>query len=496
MNGIQAFREAVLTSDVLDDTHNFSDWGSRTTRYDIFWAFFENTAYRNIHGWATKFKSDYGLYKFTRNIYNPAYRLGDFWRTHVWGGALDPECGDGSTAVSALPIMTDNDQLRMAIAQLWTDSNWQINKNLVAMYGSLFGDVFIQPVDDVVRQKAYLKVVHPGIIRDVTLDPFGNVKAYVIQETRLDPTDAQGKRTAQYREEVTRDKQDVIFKTFLNDQPYAWSNEATEWSEPYGFVPLVKIQHTNVGLDWGWSELHPALSKIREADDIASKISDQIRKNVDAPLLLKGVDDPRKTLRPQNSQPQVSALEQGRQEIPTLYGPPTAGVEFLVAPMDVAAALQHIQGMLQEMERDYPELHMDIWNASGDKSGRALRLARQRVEIKVQERRASYDAGLVRAQQMAVAMGGMRGYPGFEGFNLDSYQTGALDHSIGARPVFASDPMDELEEEQAFWTAAKAAKDTGGMPALVKFLRDHGWSEEDIASIQSDPSNAPYAGYP
>jgi hypothetical protein len=197
MTGIRAFREAMLTSTALDDAtaNDYGSYAARRTRYAIEWAFFENTAYRNIHDWATKFKADYSLYKYTRNVYNPAYRLADFWRTHIMGGSLDPLAGDGLSAPSALPILTDNAALRPALAQLWRDSNWQINKNLLALHGALFGDAFIQPVEDVQRQKVYLKVIHPGLVRSVALDPFGNVKAYVIEDQRPDPTDPQGERT-------------------------------------------------------------------------------------------------------------------------------------------------------------------------------------------------------------------------------------------------------------------------------------------------------------
>jgi hypothetical protein len=67
-------------------------------------------------------------------------------------------------------------------------------------------------------------------------------------------------------------------------------------------------------------------------------------------------------------------------------------------------------------------------------------------------RRAGYDSALMRAHQMAVAIGGMRGYVGYQGFSLDSYRAGALEHSIGDRPVFAIDPLDRIEEDTAFWT--------------------------------------------
>lgn len=497
MNGVRAFREQMFTSDSQGNSPDFGSWDARLARYEILWSFMENTAYRNIHNWATKYKADYGLYKYTRNIYNPANRLIDFWQTHIMGGALDTEAGDGKESPSALPIITDNDSLRTAIAKLWLQSNWQINKDMVAFYGALFGDVFIQASDDVQRQKVCLEVIHPGLVKSVTLDGTGNVKAYTIEEQRPDPDDASGQRMATYTEIVGRGEGlEVSFQTLKNNVPYAWNKVAAEWSEPYGFVPLVKIQHANMGLDWGWSELHPELSKIREVDDMASKLNDQIRKTVEAPMLITGVKKPDATPTTTGSTAKQSAPEPGREEIPTLYGPPGAEVHFMVAPLQIADTLATIKAILEEIERDYPELKFDIWNAGSDASGRALRTARQPTEVKVQKRRASYDSGLVKAHQMAVAIGGLRGYDGYQGFGLDSFQAGTLDFSFGKRPVFAADPLDDLELSKAFWDAANQAKATGGMPALVKFLRDHDWDEKDIAAIQSDPGNAPFQGYP
>jgi hypothetical protein len=82
---------------------------------------------------------------------------------------------------------------------------------------------------------------------------------------------------------------------------------------------------------------------------------------------------------------------------------------------------------------------------------------------------------------MAIAIGGMRGYPGYEGFSLDSFAVGALDHSIGDRPVFAVDPLDKIEEDTAFWASIKAATDTGYPLELA--LRDKGYDEAKIAIV-------------
>ena len=55
------------------------------------------------------------------------------------------------------------------------------------------------------------------------------------------------------------------------------------------------IQNQDVGLDWGFSELHTGRVKFAEVDDIASKLNDQIRKTVDSKWLAAGVDDPART---------------------------------------------------------------------------------------------------------------------------------------------------------------------------------------------------------
>jgi hypothetical protein len=191
-------------------------------------------------------------------------------------------------------------------------------------------------------------------------------------------------------------------------------------------------------------------------------------------MLLTGVSQPATPPKAAATQARLTAPEPGREELTMLYGSLGAEVKFLVAPFAIGDALQHVKGLLEEIERDYPELQLDIWRASADVSGRALRVARQRTEIKVQERRANYDAGLVKAQQMAIAMGGLRGYSGYAGFGLDSYANGGLDHTIAKRPVFALDPLDDLELQKAFWEAAGQANAVGGPAALAQFLKEHG----------------------
>lgn len=488
MRGLGAFKEAFLASDAAHE-ESFESVAARRIRYSLYWSQFDNSIYRRIHTWSTGFKHQYALGKFIRSLYNPANRLGNFYASHLWGGALNPE----AKAEGAIPIETEDETLRSAIAFLWKRSNFATLKDVIALRGTVEGDVILHVQDDPDRELVTFERISPSTIVNLTKDGLGNVKAYVVEEQRQDPTSKS--RSVTYRLEVSRDEDLVVYKTFRNNNPFGWNGQPAEWETPYTFVPLVHIQHLNVGLDWGWSELHPMRSKVSEIDDLASMVSDQIRKSVHPLWLMKGMEPTTISLTGASrveSGATDTRPEPGREELKAIWNAPTdAEAEPMVAKLDLGAALTHIDNLLKELERDYPELQTDIW-ATGATSGRALRVARTRVEAKVHQRRESYDSGLVRLQMMGVAIGGWRGYSAFKGFNLDSYAKGDLNHSIGIRPVFTPDPMDQIEISHALWEAAKTATESGA--SLRGFLKREGWSEEQIKGVleeENSPSSPP-----
>jgi hypothetical protein len=404
-----AFTKPVVITDPLDVDADWNDYDSRRLRYDIFWAFYENTVYDEVQAtfrnWAKQYKTRYGLYKYIRTIYNPSYRLGEFWRGHIWAGAaariLDNlEYGDSA----------NEDQLREAIEQIWLWSNWEIKKDIIPLYGSIMGDVAISIVDDQERGKVFFNIVHPGNLSFVELDSMGNVKGYEIQEERLDPR-THIERTVLYTEIALRDGDNVIFTTLLNGKPFPWNGIEESWERPYGFVPMVVIQHNDVGLQWGWSEVLPGQSKFREVDDVTS----------------------------------------------------------LVADLEIEEVSNHIGTIVKEIERDYPELRlMSLLNENvGVISGRALEIARQPSESKVRQRRPNYYNAMARANQMAVAIAG---FNGLNDFNLDSFDAGLLDHSIGDLPIFTSGEFDKQDL-------------LNGRAAILKQLTDAGASLEQSALL-------------
>lgn len=473
----KAFREAYVTADLIDSS-DFEDFDARRLRYEIMWALYENTMFRNIHKWATAYRNQYSLYRHIRNIYNPAYRLVEFWKMMLWGGLLSSDAAEEGS----IPIRTDSQNLRDAIARVWKYSNWDVNKDILTMWCCALGDCGLRIVDDVPAKEVRLELVHPATIKDLTRDARGYVKAYELEEVRV-----LNGREVTYGETVTRGAGDeVVFKTFSNGKPYAWNGVAETWTEMYGFIPFISFQHNNVGLDYGWAEIHPLRSKANEVDDLASKLHDYIRKAVD-PIWLFNFRKPKKSEMAEftGADATIDRPDPHREEIPALYASrPDASAFPLVTDMiDIEKTALEIQNLLEEMERDYPELQMDIWTVGGYTTGRALRTARQRVEKKVIQRRPAYDKDLVRAHQMAVAIGGFREYEGYEGFSLDSYRAGDLDHVIPTdRVIFSIDEAEEVESKSKFWETVMAAVESGRVP-IDMLLQDFGWSQDRIAKF-------------
>jgi hypothetical protein len=490
---ITAFREAYFDADTMDhtDTSDWADFDARKMRYAMLWAFFQGSVYRDIHTWARKMRADFGLYKYTRDLYNPAFQLGSFYQTYIWGGPLDADAGDGRETPSALPILTENELLRPAIAQLWAWSNWKTKRKLASLYGGVLGDVFLQVIDDTLRNKVYIKIVHPGIVRDLILDPFGNVKGYSIEYQRTDPESSEDKEVT-YMERVHRVGDSVIFEMYKEGQPFDWDYDQTLDESgagpqpireiPYGFVPMVFIPHRDRGLGWGAAEPFNKLALFREVDDQASKLNDQVRKIVDSPWLFSGLEAPTVSPAPTGAASSSTRPEPGREEVPALYSrEPGASAQPLVAPLDIGAVVANIQAMLGQLEKAYPELALYRVREGGDLSGRAIQLIQRDAESKVVDYRDAYDGSLVRAHQMAIAIGGFRELEAFKGFNLESFEAGNLDHQIGTRPVFAKDPRDELDLEAARLENLSSAVGSG-IPLAV-YMRKNGFAPDYIEEV-------------
>ncbi len=484
-----AAKEAFLRSGQEAEA-GFSDFDNRIERYELFWRYYTNDIYDDL----AAYKAWRGHYRHIKAMYNPMTRLADFYVAKVWGGKLDPDGLEG-----AIPIEADNEEIMPALALLWKRSNWGAKKNLAVMWCAIMGDMVIKVVDEAPAEgkggQVYLQVMHPRQIKSALFDHRGFVQSAVIEYVDSEPGKTEGTYIDfTYREEITKE----TFKTFKNNEPFDYFGWGAEWDNLYGFVPLVISPHKDVGLDWGLSVGHDGRTTLDALNDQSSVLGDRMRKGNSPPWLLSGVTKPREGDIDLSSDTATTTDQSQRQTDNIFYASdPQAKAHAMVSDVGLAETLDFMVSLQGELEAKYPELEMLATLQDQEASGVALKIRYQPVIDNVVRARGNYDAALVRVQQMALSIGGMRGY--FEGFALESYEAGDEEHRIGARPVlteirdlgaigmalelgvpapklwaklgldFSSDELEEMEAE----VAGMPKDEAGDMKGLIDVAREH-----------------------
>lgn len=459
------------------DSEGFAS--QRMSRYEWFWALYWNTAYDDLSAYFANYPTGSKLYKFTRGLRNPVHRYVDFYVANVWGGALDMQAGNGRATPSALPIETENEALRPAIARLWTWSNWNSKRTLATRFSSSLGDCFIKVVDRPQVGKVYLQVRWPGEVSEAEWDDFGNLKRAVIEYDSLDEKE----QRFTYREEIEHPSAwggaTTRFSTYRNGIAFGYAENGGEaqWTTPYDFVPMVHVPWLDVGQHWGAVGFIAAVRKIDAANALASQLADQVGKAVHTPLVAMGIQAG-----------DVTVSQSDQDSIPIMYvnrTPGEADISPLISDLNLEHGLNLLNAQLHEIHEDLPEMRMSEALRSG-MSGEALGRAFSDVLAQIEQVRAGHDSALVRAQMMAVAIAGQSRYhPDFAGFDLNSYAQGRLDHNIGRRPVLPRSSDEELKAQQVRWEMVNKAVGSG-VPMATALREIMGWQEEQFAGMAED----------
>lgn len=414
---VTTFRETNLVAGIGS---NWDSTGARQARYATAEGHYTSTIYLGAQRYASKLKEDYGLYKHIRSIYNPVHTLVEFYVAAVYGGNLDFQ----TLEKGAVPIMMASDQLKEAIRATWLASNWRSRKNLYARTGAKKGDVFLWVADDMQRGKVVMEVLEPEKVTDFTPDSVGNAKACVLEYQR---TDDDGK-DYQYKLEVDKE----WFAEYRENKLVA------DWRNPYGFVPLVHTKHIDVGMLYGAYCFHGAESLIDEMDDAASVLNDAVRKSVNIVYYGAGV----------TSTAELDASADNRDEIPIIFGPKESSLQPLTPQLNIADAGANLDRLRLGLEHKLPELGFNRMKELANPTAPGVRAAAKDVLDRAAEAQGNYDDGYIRAQKMAVSIGGYRGYDGYRGFNLDSYAAGKLEFYVKERDLI-DDSLSKSERMQA-----------------------------------------------
>jgi hypothetical protein len=456
---------------------------ARNAMYAQMFAYYSNTAFADVAAWA-RYRLNHNLYRHTRSIFNPITRVVDFYPEHVYPGALSSESRLENGSQSAIPFgHTTPGEIRAVAGQMWDWSNWQINNAIMVQNAAMTGNVFVKVVDDAGRGKIRFQVYFPSAVKNFTLDNYGNLKAYVLEYETSDPA-VDGGRSYRYAEECQPD----FIAYYKNGRPFDYG-DGPVIPNPYGFVNAVWVKHLDIGRDFGVPAIRSAIGKIDELNSIVSHTADHIHKQIESPRIL-WTDSPIKPLF--GNALDMKALD-SRQEQVLLTAKSGGKTDTLVGTLDPQTIVPIIEKMLDEIEKDYPEITMyeklrdqNIVTAPG-----ASRLMGD-VERKVSRPAANYDLGNKKLIQMGAAIGGWRANSGewgndltpqqkcFLPFDLTSYNKGELDFTILPRQLTSPTQREEADE---FGVRASAVSAAGDVLPIEEKLKHLGYRADEIPAI-------------
>lgn len=477
MAAVDAFVRYNERNQIARPDMHFDTYDARVARSALYTSFYDNTVYSSINAFAETLKRDHRLYKHIRGIYNPVYELVELIASAVFGGSLDTETFERG----AIPIQTDNPAVLIALRKLWEWSRWDEKKLEYVRLGANLGDVVLKVVDDREKRKVRLEVLHPLKVLDFEQDEVGNVKSYIIQYQRTDDQEYKfvgGKliknpniRYWTYTEVCNED----WFETYRDGYSHALYTNAlgepvSRWENEYGFVPLLVARYQELtDYKWGANAYFAAQPQIHEVNDQASLLNDQIRKVIIPLLFATGITA--------DDQIQKASASE-KDEFTILFGPEGSALTPVTAQIDIAAAAQNIQNLLKgALERKLPELSwIRIREEGGNHTAPGIRAATSDAVKRIMAARGQFEAPLVRAHKMAMTIGGLGKYEGFEAFNVTSFDRGELDHQIKPRPVIE----DTLSTKERVDTL-----NAGGAPLWV-VMQELGYTDDVIEEVRNE----------
>lgn len=484
MNAVKAGYRAFTSPDTENEKVTREE---RAKLYAHAWAYYRNKMFsrRNGENWSA-YLSARELYKHTRLIYNPVTSVVDFYVDHIWQGSGDAvkTLDSGLNLVTPVSSKVDDDALLDAVAQLDQWSNWQSESPRVIRYGASAGNVLIEGIDDLQREKITQKTIWAGLVYEIELNDSGDVQSYVIEY------DVQnGNESYRYRKVVTKES----FSYFKNDKPFTPEGKTgSEEMNPYGFCPAVWVKHIDDGGDYG-TPCFTSLDKVDEVNSLASHTHDNIHKSIESAKVLStegevvpiigGIINPQtKQIAP--SDPRLHWV--------VLKTPQGATVHDLAGNLHLAEAHPYLKDALASFSDDYPELQAHtVIKQNSQLSGAALERMLAPSQSRLDRACANYNQQLIKLRQMQAAIAGWRINGGgwkmrteqqefFRPFNLKSFERGDLNFSI--KRSLLVQPT-ESEQEDLLTKKAARANTSAAFVDTEEQLKIAGYTDEEAEII-------------
>ena len=408
-----------------------------------------------------------------RSLRNPAFRTVEFYAYTIWPGRL-PE---------ALPLKAENGRLQPAIEQLWTWSNWSARKQVAVRWAGVTGDAYIrvaQPDDG--AKRVFLQLIDPQFVTDKSVDERGYLtycRIDVPQQERAGDRTKAYTYTEVWDQERRRVWRHTKGATTSVDQLGTPESETPLSAWGIDFVPVVHVQHIDVGDAYGAGAYVHCLEKVDEVNRQVSRLHQMIFRNkVTWALQANMVDAMGRPL----AAPRMGAddaggtVEVADETMVKLPGMSTLAP--LVPQLDFQAHLNAIDAQLAELRKDLPELEYYNLREAPELSGRAIRLLMAPAFARIVEVRGNHEDGLIRAQKMALTIGKNIGAWLAAGIaDPGEYQRGDFDHAFLPREIV---PFSRQEVAEMTQTEVNA-----GIP-LITSLRRSGWLDDEIEQMLAE----------
>jgi hypothetical protein len=475
--GINIFRDPMSRTRNL--THQ-----ERVTEYDRRWMLYQNELYSKNVG--IDWKSDLAareLYQHLRLIFNPSVQIADFHIDNIWRLVPNPKFQHLKTPLAA----GTDEKIIEAVAQIDQWSNFGSSQRLLKAYAAVMGNVLIEGVDDLERQKVFHKAINPSYVTDLRLNESGDVIGYTLE---YDVYDYDKRETYRFKKVVDQE----VTRFYRNDKPFVppGRNNAEE-ANRYGFVFAAWLRHADNGTDHGVPAFrHP--DKLDEANSLGSHLHDNIHKAVESPKIIAGASEIVPIIGgTYNKETGIIDPHDSRLNWVVLKTTNGATVHDLAGSLALAEAHPYLKELLISFTEDYPELSVPaIISDSTQVSGIALERKLTPAQNRLNASQVSYNEQLVKIRQQQLAIGGMRYNIGgwnkadparkaFAPFNLDSYNRGNLNFDLHETRLIQLTESEEIEVKAERVDYASKMKSLGLPPA--EYLRAAGYDEKDIPTL-------------
>lgn len=419
---------------------------------------------------------------------NPANRVVEFYAAKLCPGAK---------LADALPIIDTTRGVERAIEQVWTWSNWASQKQVASRWSAIYGDLFVKVVgktDPGTEPKVHYQLLEPETATQIDADVRG-----FLTYLRLDVPQVR-------REQDGTEKSFTLTEVWDKkaDRMRLWEHDKGAGAElknlgapaedhsilsDFGidFIPVVHTRFKDIGDLRGSGAFLHAVDKINEANRMATRLHQMLFRHNSVTWALQAnmmTGDNRPLPPPRVGSENGAAASDGVVTVgdERMYRlPGMSTIVPLVPQLQYEAALNILKDMMLELEHDLPELaYYRLRDLGADLSGRAVRLLLSDAVDRAVEARGNFEAGLVRANQMALTIGNK-----IKAFSVDgTFEKGDFDHSFKDRPII---PTSDLEDAQASLAEAQAGMlwEQLGV-SKQQILRDKGFSNAEIAKMTSE----------